>query len=64
MGVRTLVHIGHFSLTWNPGPLLLTESDGTGIIMYTVPMPGPLPPKKTMGEASALIIHTYFANAI
>ena len=32
-----------FSLTWNLGPLLLTESDGTGILMYTVPMSRPLP---------------------
>ena len=54
-----LVHIGHFFLIWNLGPLLLIESDGMGIIMYTLPMSGPLP-KKTMCEAGALIIYTSF----
>ena len=41
MGVRWAYR--SFSLTWNLGPLLLTESDGTGILMYTVPMSRPLP---------------------
>ena len=37
----TLVHIGHILLHGIQDPLLLTESDGTGIIMHTVSIPGP-----------------------